>query len=57
MAILSCKDLNVQYDNQVALKDVNFELEDGDYLCIIGDKFWEKYINEVNSWISNAKVR
>lgn len=37
MAILSCKDLNVQYDNQVALKDVNFELEDGDYLCIIGD--------------------
>lgn len=37
MAILSCKDLNVQYDNQVALKNVNFELEDGDYLCIIGD--------------------
>lgn len=37
MAILSCKDLNVQYDNQVALKDVNFDLEDGDYLCIIGD--------------------
>ncbi len=37
MAILSCKNLNVQYDNQVALKNVNFELEDGDYLCIIGD--------------------
>ena len=37
MAILSCKNLNVQYDNQVALKDVNFDLEDGDYLCIIGD--------------------
>ncbi|MDE5977099.1 MAG: ABC transporter ATP-binding protein [Turicibacter sp.] len=37
MVILSCKDLNVQYDNQVALKDVTFEIEDGDYLCIIGD--------------------
>ncbi len=37
MTILSCKDLNVQYDNQVALKNVSFELEDGDYLCIIGD--------------------
>ncbi len=37
MAILSCKNLNVQYDNQVALKNVNFDLEDGDYLCIIGD--------------------
>ena len=35
MVILSCKDLNVQYDNQVALKDVNFELEDGDYLWIM----------------------
>ena len=31
------KSSNVQYDNQVALKDVNFDLEDGDYLCIIGD--------------------
>ena len=37
MAILSCKNLNVQYDNQVALKNVNFDLEDVDYLCIIGD--------------------
>ncbi len=37
MAILSCKNLNVQYDNQVALKNVNFDLEDGDFGFTISD--------------------
>ena len=36
MAILSCKDLNVQYDNQVALKDVNFEVKKGESWGLIG---------------------
>ncbi len=37
MTILSCNQLNVQYDQTQALKDVSFELNEGDYLCIIGD--------------------
>ena len=37
MSILSCNQLNVQYDNTQALKNVSFELNEGDYLCIVGD--------------------
>lgn len=37
MSILSCNQLNVQYDNTQVLKNVSFELNEGDYLCIVGD--------------------
>lgn len=37
MSILTCKELNVSYDQTQALKDVSFELNEGDYLCIVGD--------------------
>jgi zinc transport system ATP-binding protein len=37
MKILSANRLNVQYDQTTALKDVSFELYEGDYLCIVGD--------------------
>ena len=37
MSILSCNQLSVQYDNTQALKNVSFELNEGDYLCIVGD--------------------
>ena len=37
MSILSCQQLNVSYDQTEALKDITFELNEGDYLCIIGD--------------------
>ena len=37
MKILSANRLNVQYDKTTALKDVSFELYEGDYLCIVGD--------------------
>ncbi|MCL1949957.1 MAG: ABC transporter ATP-binding protein [Turicibacter sp.] len=37
MKILSASKLNVQYDQTTALKDVSFDLYEGDYLCIVGD--------------------
>ena len=43
MSILTCKELNVSYDQTQALKDVSFELNEGDYLCIVGDN-----VNEIN---------
>ncbi|MDD6728300.1 MAG: metal ABC transporter ATP-binding protein [Eubacteriales bacterium] len=37
MAILSCKDLTLGYDSKVVQKDVSFSIDEGDYLCIVGE--------------------
>ena len=37
MAILTAKDLAVGYEKQPVLKNINFEIEAGDYFCIVGE--------------------
>ncbi len=34
---ISCKNLNLGYDNHVVAKNINFEVNAGDYLCIVGE--------------------
>lgn len=37
MTLVTCENLSVQYDSQTALKDVNFTVEQGDYVCVVGE--------------------
>ena len=37
MNLIKAKNLNVFYENTHALKDVSFELKEGDFLCIVGE--------------------
>lgn len=37
MAILTCEDVSMGYDGEVMLGGVNFSLQGGEYLCIIGE--------------------
>ena len=37
MAVLTCEDLRFAYDGSVVLEDVNFSLNSGDYLCVVGE--------------------
>lgn len=37
MSLISCKDVSIGYDNNIVVKNVSFELEEGDYLCILGE--------------------
>lgn len=37
MSQLICKDLTLGYDGQTVLKDVNFTIDQGDYLCVVGE--------------------
>lgn len=37
MAILECKDLSFGYDGKTVLENVNFRVEAGDYLCVVGE--------------------
>lgn len=37
MAQLACQNLCIGYDGKAVLKDLNFEVNAGDYLCIVGE--------------------
>ena len=37
MAILNCENLSFAYDGRTVLEDVNFSLNAGDYLCLVGE--------------------
>lgn len=37
MAVLSVKNLSVVYDGFEAINDLSFSLDDGDYLCVVGE--------------------
>lgn len=37
MALLECKNVSLGYDSKVILENLNFQVNKGDYLCIIGE--------------------
>ena len=37
MAQITCKDLILGYEGRVIAQNINFEVEQGDYLCIVGE--------------------
>lgn len=37
MAQLTCKNLTLGYDSKIILENLNFQVNKGDYLCILGD--------------------
>ncbi len=37
MAILSCKNLTLGYENTVLVRDLSFDVKRGEYLCIVGE--------------------
>ena len=36
MALMTCRDLSLGYDGDVLVRDLSFEVNAGDYLCIVG---------------------
>ena len=37
MALLTCRNLALGYEGHAIVKDLNFEIDSGDYLCIVGE--------------------
>ena len=37
MPLMACRHLTIYYGNQCAVKDVSFDIEAGDYICIVGE--------------------
>ena len=37
MSLLSCKNVSLAYEGNNIVTDLNFSIEQGDYLCIVGE--------------------
>lgn len=37
MSLISCKNVYLSYENNSVVDDLNFEVNEGDYLCIVGE--------------------
>ena len=37
MSLIKCNNIEFKYDNKEILKNISFEINKGDYLCIIGE--------------------
>jgi len=37
MSLISCKNLSLGYDGREIIKDLSFDVSEGDYLCIVGE--------------------
>jgi zinc transport system ATP-binding protein len=37
MSLIKCEDLTLGYDTGIVVKDLNFQVNKGDYLCIVGE--------------------
>ena len=35
--ILECKNLAIGYDNRIVMRNPNFTIEEGEYVCLFGD--------------------
>ena len=37
MPLIKCENVSIGYEGQTVVKDLNFTIEKGDYLCIVGE--------------------
>ena len=37
MAQIICKDVSLSYEKRIVLRDLSFQVDEGDYLCIVGE--------------------
>ncbi|HJA12071.1 MAG TPA: metal ABC transporter ATP-binding protein [Candidatus Mediterraneibacter merdipullorum] len=37
MALIKCEHVSIGYEGQMVVKDLDFQIEQGDYLCIVGE--------------------
>lgn len=37
MALIKCENVSIGYEGQTVVRDLNFEIQPGDYLCIVGE--------------------
>ena len=37
MPLITCEDINISYEHHTVVSDMNFSIDSGDYLCIVGE--------------------
>ena len=66
MALIKCENVSIGYEGQMVVHDLNFEINQGDYLCIVGEngsgkstiaKAVKKIISGGNLHITQAEMK
>ena len=51
MSYITCKDLAVGYDGRAVASGLNFSIDKGDYLCIVGrERSGKEYLGKNSAW-------
>lgn len=37
MALIQCENVSIAYEGQTVIEDLSFQMDQGDYLCIVGE--------------------
>ena len=37
MALIQCENISIAYEGQTVIEDLSFQMDQGDYLCIVGE--------------------
>ena len=37
MALIQCENISIAYEGQTVIEDLSFQMNQGDYLCIVGE--------------------
>ena len=37
MALIRCENVSIGYEGQTVVRELNFSIDSGDYLCIVGE--------------------
>ena len=61
MSYITCKDLAVGYDGRSVASGLNFSIDKGDYLCIVGYSWRERsgkeYLGKNFTWAAETGFR
>ena len=55
--ILSCRDVTVAYDSKIAVDHVSFEVNEGEYVCIVGENGSERASAQKHIRTGTIKMR
>ena len=50
MTQITCRDLTIGYGSRIILKHLNFTVNEGDYLCIIGENLLRKVFSDAHNF-------
>ena len=57
MEVIKISQLNAKYNEHLAIKNINLNINSHEYLCLVGKKrFWKKHTIKSHYWTNKKKI-